>query len=50
MGLLTLFAGFVLNFSKIFCDWDFEAKAAIFVVLRRGDVIFFLGFAEVAGK
>jgi hypothetical protein len=48
--LLTLFAGFVLNFSKIFCDCDFEAKAAIFVVLRRGDVIFFLGFAEVAGK
>jgi hypothetical protein len=48
--LLTLFAGFVLNFSKIFCDCDFEAKAAIFAVLRRGDVIFFLGFAEVVGE
>jgi hypothetical protein len=28
-GILTRFAGFVLNFSKIFCDWDFEASAAI---------------------
>jgi hypothetical protein len=28
--MLTLFAGFVLSFSKIFCDWDLEASAAIF--------------------
>lgn len=34
-GMLTRFAGFVLSFSKIFCDWDFEASAAIFAVLRR---------------
>ena len=33
--MLTLFAGFVLNFSKIFCDWDFEASAAIFAAPRR---------------
>ena len=32
-GMLTLFAGFVLNFSKIFCDWDFEASEAMFAVL-----------------
>jgi hypothetical protein len=34
-GMLTLFAGFVLSFSKIFCDWDLEASAAIFAVLRE---------------
>jgi hypothetical protein len=33
--MLTLFAGFVLSFSKIFCDWDLEASAAIFAVLRE---------------
>jgi len=33
-GMLTRFAGFVLSFSNIFCDWDFEASAAIFAVLR----------------
>jgi hypothetical protein len=32
--MLTRFAGFVLSFSNIFCDWDFEASAAIFAVLR----------------
>ena len=48
--MLTLFAGFVLNFSKIFCDWDFEARAAIFGVLHRGDGLFFMGFAGAVGK
>jgi hypothetical protein len=33
--MLTLFAGFVLNFSKIFCDWDLEASADIFTALRE---------------
>jgi len=33
--MLTLFAGFVLSFSKIFCDWDFEASAAMFAVPRK---------------
>lgn len=32
---LTLLAGFVLNFSNIFCDWVLEAKAAILIDLRR---------------
>jgi hypothetical protein len=33
--MLTLFAGFVLSFSKIFCDCDLEASAAIFAVTRE---------------
>jgi hypothetical protein len=34
-GILTLFAGFVLNFSNIFCDWVLEARAAMIADLRR---------------
>lgn len=33
--MLTLFAGLVLNFSKIFWDWVLEARAAIIADVRR---------------
>ena len=33
--MLTLFAGLVLNFSKIFWDWVLEARAAIVADIRR---------------
>lgn len=30
----TLFACFVLSFSNIFCDWVFEARAAMFAIME----------------
>lgn len=33
-GILTLFAGFVFSFSKIFCDWAFDAIAMMNVGVR----------------
>jgi hypothetical protein len=33
--MLTLFAGLVLNFSKIFWDWVLEARAAMVADIRR---------------
>ena len=33
--MLTLFAGLVLSFSKIFWDWALEAKLAMFADVRR---------------
>ena len=41
--MLTLFAGFVLNFSKIFCDWDLEASAAIFAICCELEQLDYLG-------
>jgi hypothetical protein len=33
-GILTLFAGLVLNLSKIFWDWALEARAAMIADIR----------------
>ena len=33
--MLTLFAGLVLNFSKIFWDWTLDARAAMIADIRR---------------
>jgi len=33
--MVTLLAGFVFNFSNIFCDWVFEAMAAMIANLRQ---------------
>jgi len=48
-GMLTRFAGFVLSFSKIFCDWVFEANAAMFAVLREAYKGDFLGCKRWSG-